>query len=336
MQTALGITPEHNATIKSSEVCGTCHTVHLPVRQPARSGRPSSRRTCPSRRRPAGSGGHHPYLRADDLSGMGVQRLPHRHHPRRDGPLPHGAGSLAQSCQDCHMPSKTADGKPMRSKIASIQEYSNFPEAENNLGPEDIDLPVRDGFAAHTLVGLNVFLIKIAQQFPDVLGIPTPDPMMGTRGVDPLVRTEQAMLDLASHRHRGGGRDRRLDHRRHAAGDRDRAQRDRPQAALRRRLPPRLRRVPGAGPARQHALGLRPHQRGRRPGRPVRQSARRRVLVDGRLHVPHPAAGAAAPAALPAHHRPGPGPDLSGAGVDPAAQRHGRDVRPGHARRRAS
>jgi hypothetical protein len=114
-----------------------------------------------------------------------------------DGTLPLGAGSLAQSCQECHMPSKSADGKPMRSKIASIQEFSNFPETENNLGPEDIDLPVRDGFAAHTLVGLNVFLIKIAQQFPDVLGIPTSDPMMGTRGVDPLVRTEQAMLDTA-------------------------------------------------------------------------------------------------------------------------------------------
>jgi len=176
MQNALGITPEHNTTIKSSEVCGTCHTVHLPVRQDGKSiAHVYEQTTYPEWAFSAYRTGSTP-----------------------DGPLPHGAGSLAQSCQDCHMPSKTADGKPMRSKIASIQEYSNFPEAENNLGPEDIDLPVRDGFAAHTLVGLNVFLIKIAQQFPDVLGIPTSDPML-TKGVDPLVRTEQAMLDLASH-----------------------------------------------------------------------------------------------------------------------------------------
>jgi len=176
MQNALGITPEHNSTIKSSEVCGTCHTVHLPVRQDGKSVTHIYEQTT------------YPEWA---FSAYRTGTTP-------DGPLPHGAGSLAQSCQDCHMPSKTADGKPIRSKIASIQEYSNFPEAENNLGPEDIDLPVRDGFAAHTLVGLNVFLIKIAQQFPDVLGIPTSDPML-TKGVAPLVRTEQAMLDLASH-----------------------------------------------------------------------------------------------------------------------------------------
>ena len=114
-----------------------------------------------------------------------------------DGPLPLGAGSDPQSCQDCHMPSRDADAAPIRSKIASIQEYSNFPQAEHNLGPEDIDLPVREGFSVHTLVGLNVFLVKMAQQFPDVLGIRTLDPMLGTRGVDPLIHTEQAMLDLA-------------------------------------------------------------------------------------------------------------------------------------------
>ncbi|MGO1076399.1 hypothetical protein [Inquilinus sp. CA228] len=176
MQAALGITPEHNATITTSEICGTCHTVHLPVLQDGNVvTRIYEQTTYPEWAFSAYRTGTSP-----------------------DGPLPLGPGSLAQSCQGCHMPSKSADGTPVRSKIASIQEYSNFPEAENNLGPEDIDLPVRDGFAAHTLVGLNVFLIKIAQQFPDVLGIPTPDPMMGTRGVDPLVRTEQAMLDLAS------------------------------------------------------------------------------------------------------------------------------------------
>ena len=114
-----------------------------------------------------------------------------------DGPLPHGAGDRAESCQSCHMPSRAADGTPLRSKIASIQEFSTFPQAENNLGPEDIDLKARDGFSVHTLVGLNVFLVKMAQQFPDLLGIRTQDPMLVSRGVDPLIRTEQAMLDLA-------------------------------------------------------------------------------------------------------------------------------------------
>ena len=57
-----------------------------------------------------------------------------------------GAGERAESCQACHMPSRDAEGRPLRSKIASIQEFTNFPQAEMNLGPEEIDLPVRAGW----------------------------------------------------------------------------------------------------------------------------------------------------------------------------------------------
>ena len=176
MEAALGITPEHHAGITSSEVCGTCHTVHLPVLKDGQVlGHTYEQTTYPEWAFSAYRTGETP-----------------------DGPLPLGAGPAAKSCQECHMPSSDGDGAIYRSKIASIQEHSNFPQAENNLGPEDIDLPVRDNFALHSLVGLNVFLTKMAQQFPDILGIRTRDPMLGARGVDPLVRTEQAMLDLAS------------------------------------------------------------------------------------------------------------------------------------------
>ena len=115
-----------------------------------------------------------------------------------DGPLPGGAGAEPLSCQNCHMPSQDADGTPTKSRIASIQEYSNFPQAEFGRGPDEIDLPVRKGFARHTLVGLNVFLTKMAQQFPDVLGIRTQDPMLTAKGVDPLIYTDQKMLDNAA------------------------------------------------------------------------------------------------------------------------------------------
>jgi hypothetical protein len=176
MQNALGITPEHDAGMRSSEVCGTCHTIRLPVLD-------------------AGKVVAHEY---EQITYAEWAFSAFRMGETTAGKLPHGKGEAAQSCQDCHMPSRDADGRPFRSKIASIQEYSNFPASDHALGPEDIDLPVRDGFAQHTLVGLNVFLVKIAQQFPDVLGIATRDPMLGSLGEAPLVRTEQAMLDLAS------------------------------------------------------------------------------------------------------------------------------------------
>ena len=116
---------------------------------------------------------------------MGVQRLPHRHDARRPAAAtaPAARRSPARTAT-CRRKARTACR--YRSKIAGIQEYSNFPQAEHTLPAQEIDLPVRDGFAAHTLVGLNVFLIKMAQQFPDVLGHPHRGPdAEAKRGVDP-------------------------------------------------------------------------------------------------------------------------------------------------------
>jgi hypothetical protein len=181
MDHALGIQPEHNAAIQASELCGTCHTVHLPVLHQGKIlGHTYEQTTYPEWA----------------FSAYRTGETPQGELPQRK--LPHGAGDRAQSCQGCHMPSKDPDGKPTRSKIAGIQEFTNFPQAENNLGPEDIDLEVREGFARHTLVGLNVFFLKMAQQFPDVLGIRTQDPMLVSKGLDPLLLTEQKMLDQAS------------------------------------------------------------------------------------------------------------------------------------------
>ena len=176
MEHALGIEPIHDTAIQSSELCGSCHTVHLPVMVDAEViDYTYEQTTYPEWAFSAYRTGETP-----------------------EGPLPGGPGERAESCQSCHMPSKDDDGNPFKSKIAGIQEYSNFPQAEYNLGPDEIDLAVREGFARHTLVGLNVFFIKMAQQFPDVLGIRTQDPMLVSNGVDPLLFTEQKMLDQAS------------------------------------------------------------------------------------------------------------------------------------------
>jgi hypothetical protein len=96
------------------------------------------------------------------------------------------------------MPSADAAKTAFRSKIADIQERSNFPAAENALPAADIDLQVRAGFAKHQLVGLNVFLIDMASKFPDTLGIRTADPMLVAKGVPPLDLTRQTILDQAA------------------------------------------------------------------------------------------------------------------------------------------
>lgn len=177
MEAATGLIAAHSEHVKSSEVCASCHTVHLPVLH-------------------RGEIIAHTYEQATYPEWAFSA---YRTGKTVDGDLPGGAGAKAQSCQDCHMPKTNAKGKPYRSKIATIQEFSSFPQAEFTLPPEDIDLEPREGFAKHTLVGLNMFLTKMAQQFPDVLGIRTEDPMLPSRrGVDALETTERAMLEQAS------------------------------------------------------------------------------------------------------------------------------------------
>jgi len=176
MQHALGITPKQSDSITSSELCGTCHTVHLPVLRNAEElGHTYEQTTYPEWAFSA-----------------------YRTGETQDGKLPSGPGPLAQSCQGCHMPNTDGKGGLFRGKIASILEHNNFPMVENGLPASDIDLPVREGFARHVLVGLNVFLIDMAAQFSEVLGIATEDPTLAERGVPGLDVTRQAMFDQAA------------------------------------------------------------------------------------------------------------------------------------------
>ena len=178
MRRAIGSDPVHSTHTVTSEVCGSCHTVHLPVLHRGKTiGHTYEQTTYPE------------WAFSDYRTGT-----------TPDGPLPLGRGARAQSCQDCHMPTKSADGTPYRSKIASIQEYSNFPQTEQTLPPAEIDLPVRSGVSKHTLVGLNIFLVKMARQFADILGLRPGDPMLGDIGIDPTAHAEAAILEQAEHK----------------------------------------------------------------------------------------------------------------------------------------
>jgi hypothetical protein len=178
MKHAIGSDPEVNRNILFSEVCGTCHTVHLPVLHRGQTIAHSYEQTT-----------YPEWAFSAYRTGFTA-----------DGDLPLGPGNLADTCQGCHMPNKDPHGIQNRSKIAAIQEYTNFPQAEHTLPPEDIDLPVRNNFAEHTLVGLNVFLLKMAWQFPDILGIRQIDPMLYKKGIDSIPTSEGAMLDQAANK----------------------------------------------------------------------------------------------------------------------------------------
>ncbi len=192
MQNALRLTPQHKTSISSSEVCGSCHTIHLPVldrEQPEERCGPQTDPPDPLRCFPK---------RYEQTTYAEWAFSAYRSGTLGKQTLPSGPGATPRSCQDCHMPSRNADGTPLQSKVAAIEEYSNYPQTDYRLDAEDIDLPLRDGFARHVLVGLNIFLIEMAQQFPDVFGIRSEDPGLGGSNLAPLQVTENAILDQAA------------------------------------------------------------------------------------------------------------------------------------------
>ena len=188
MENSLDIKPIHNtSTLMSSEMCGSCHTIHLPVLdgpQPRQAGSTAD----PFK----------PYPKVYEQATYPEWVFSAYRTGQADGkPLPLGAGKLAKSCQGCHTPDHDAKGKPYSSKIATVEEFSNYPETDYRLPAADIDLAPRAPYGRHELVGLNIFLLKMFQQFPDVLGVRINNPSGLPGSVAPLVTSAQLMLDQA-------------------------------------------------------------------------------------------------------------------------------------------
>ena len=89
--------------------------------------------------------------------------------------------------------------RPTAARSRRSRNTRNFPQTEQTLPPAEIDLPVRSGVSKHTLVGLNIFLVKMAQQFADILGLRPGDPMLGDIGINPTAHAEAAILEQAEH-----------------------------------------------------------------------------------------------------------------------------------------
>ena len=248
---------------------------------------------------PASRADDRPHLRADDLSGMGVQRLSHRDHARRAaaarrrraGPvlpsLPHAEqGRAGQSVpqQDRgdpgihQLPAGREHAAARRHRPAGAlglrQAHAGRPQR----------LPAQDGVA-----------VPRDSRHPPR----RPDAEQAGHRFDPDRRERDARPGGEPHRQRQ--RRRREDRRRCAERAREHHQQGRPQVPVRRRLPPRLRRVQRARRQQQGAVVLGPHQRRRRHRRRQGRADRRRAVVEGGLLGAHRSRGAHPPAALSGH-----------------------------------
>lgn len=154
-----------------SQMCGTCHTINLPNIGQKVAAKNVLNATSPDS--PFAQYNHSIEQATfaewqNSAFGPGLDNRPK---------------STFKSCQDCHMPGgfRTLDGSikidQLVTEIATIQD-TTYPEAEFELPAEQIEVPARDNYRRHELVGLNVFMLEMARQFPDIIGVSLKDNLM--------------------------------------------------------------------------------------------------------------------------------------------------------------
>ncbi len=193
MKETLGIDPKHDAYVKDSRLCGSCHAIDLPVMD----GKPGE---------------------------FHLEQATYLEWLNSEYQTEFSPGPNAKSCQDCHMPAGFANKKKkvnisqIESVIADIQDES-FPMSEHRASEDKVQVRYRtgvvakgeDGFVRHQMQGLNLYLIEMFNQFMqpdaannfynDILGVRKSDYMSTLNNdldnaVDNLV--QQAENDTAT------------------------------------------------------------------------------------------------------------------------------------------
>lgn len=169
MKNALDMKPQQAPQITESTLCGSCHTIDLPVFRA--NGEPVM----------------------EVVGGKYQQRTFFEQATFLEWKNSNFAdnGSTPKSCQNCHMPDTfTRAGKetqPLAYKIANIED-DTFPAVDHRAPNNEITLQQRRGYRRHTLLGINVFALEMFKQFRTELGLYTPDPAEGVLNPDPMIR----------------------------------------------------------------------------------------------------------------------------------------------------
>jgi len=166
MEKQMGISPVGNDFISSSEMCGTCHSINLPNIGLAQNKFPV-----------LNAAEQNPVLKPYNHT---IEQATFLEWKNSD----FARGETFQSCQDCHMPGgfESLDSSividQLTTKIATIQDMT-YPATAGLAASEDIGVTLRDDYKRHEHVGLNVFLLEMFDQFPEILGVAKNDYMTG-------------------------------------------------------------------------------------------------------------------------------------------------------------
>ena len=150
MSASLGMKPVQSDYIKSSELCGSCHAIYLPI-----------------------------YNAAGQHVGDDFEQSTYLEWLNSAYQNEYGQGNDVKTCQQCHMTNEY-HGQKLAYRIANIQDQT-YPEADHLAPVEDIMVPIRDDFARHSLHGINIFGLEMFRQFDQILGNRKTDYMTGAQ-----------------------------------------------------------------------------------------------------------------------------------------------------------
>ncbi len=161
MKEGLAIQPVFSAYTTSSRMCGSCHTINLPVVDvPPVTAAPKD----------------HSVEQATYVEWLNSRYQTEFAPDKR----------TERSCQACHMPAGVSDPargielSHLAARIALVQD-DTYPQTAHAAAPADLEVRYRErGYRRHELLGLNAFLLTTFQQFPAVMGVRTADYMSGS------------------------------------------------------------------------------------------------------------------------------------------------------------
>ena len=177
MRQAVGVSPKGAPWIKESSLCSSCHTVVLPVLDVDREYDAEQ-------------------LAAAPTSHEQTTYLEWLNSAYQDVSQPKNTAGVKR-CQTCHMP-QAYDGKPLSFRIANVQD-TRYPFVEHLADAKHVDVKPRTPFSRHTLLGINLFVMEMFQQFSEVLGVRTKDANIASREhpVPSLLFAEEQAVKLA-------------------------------------------------------------------------------------------------------------------------------------------
>jgi hypothetical protein len=170
MKNTLGVQPVHDAYTQNGRICGTCHTIHLPVLDAI--SQPEKEAKAEACQQEKFSYEQATYLEWVNSSFQNVINDPTRY-----------SGGV-KTCQDCHM-SDSLNGSVLQTKIANVED-NQYPAAERRAPNDQLNVPLRtSGVARHQFQGLNVYLLEMFSQFSADLGVRTCDYMASGCSANP-------------------------------------------------------------------------------------------------------------------------------------------------------